>query len=379
MNKKTFQQLIFIFIFITGGIIFTYPFYSNAINYVVDQYRLSQLEKKTNQNYDIKKAEMEQKNEAIRVNGITIEHDPFDASLVEKNKLDLKKHLIGSITIPKINVTVPLFDTLTEEILENGAGILQGSSMPTGGIGNHSVVSAHRGLAERVLFRHLDKLKNGDIFLIENSGELLAYKVIETHTVKPEDTEVIQQYSDKDLVSLLTCTPYMINSHRLIVTGERTEITKEILTSSQKSKQNQKWYELAILSGIGIVILLCLYLVVHIIKKGILLRRRYDFTFYMITDNNELLKETFLIYRKGKKKALKRNGKQLEVKPGEAGKSTIKNLPGDIYTLALKDKPTEKIANFGITKLSENQMKWLKNSKQNQKISSKKNKSFLKM
>lgn len=377
MNKKSFQQIIVILIFTVGGLIFTYPFYSNAINYVVDQYRLGQLEKNAQENYDAQKAIMEQANEKIRANGITIDHDPFDASLVKKNKLDLKKHLIGSITIPKINLTVPLFDTLTEEILENGAGILQGTSMPTGGIGNHSVISAHRGLAERVLFRHLDKLENGDVFLIENSGELLAYQVINTHTVKPEDTEIIQQEGDKDLVSLLTCTPYMINSHRLIVTGERTELTNAILNSSDKSKNNQKWKEYGVLLGIGTVILLIVFLIIRVIIKGILSRRRYDFIFYITNLDEKMLAETFIIYRKGKKKALRRDGKQLEVISNSVGKVVVSNLPGDVYTLAFKEKPNNKIGHFGVNKLSQKKMKWLKNSKKNKNVIQKNNKSLL--
>lgn len=377
MNKKSFQQIIVILIFTVGGLIFTYPFYSNAINYVVDQYRLGQLEKNAQENYDTQKAIMEQTNEKIRANGITIDHDPFDASLVEKNKLNLKKHLIGSITIPKINLTVPLFDTLTEEILENGAGVLQGTSMPTGGTGNHSVISAHRGLAERVLFRHLDKLENGDVFLIENNGELLAYKVIKTHTVKPEDTEIIQQDVEKDLVSLLTCTPYMINSHRLIVTGERTEVTKEMLKSSDKSKNNQKWKEYGVLLGIGTLILLIVFLIIRAIIKGILSRRRYDFIFYITNLDEKMLTETFIIYRKGKKKALRRDGKQLEVVSNSVGKVVVSNLPGDIYTLAFKEKPNNKIGHFGVNKLSQKKMKWLKNSKKNKNIIQKNNKSLL--
>lgn len=377
MSKKSFQQIIVILIFTVGGLIFTYPFYSNAINYVVDQYRLGQLEKNTQENYDAQKAIMEQANEKIRANGITIDHDPFDASLVKKKKLDLKKHLIGSITIPKINLTVPLFDTLTEEILENGAGILQGTSMPTGGIGNHSVISAHRGLAERVLFRHLDKLENGDVFLIENSGELLAYQVIKTHTVKPEDTEIIQQEIDKDLVSLLTCTPYMINSHRLIVTGERTELTKEMLNSSDKSKNNQKWKEYGVLLGIGTLILLIVLFVIRVVVKGVLSRRRYDFIFYITNLDEKMLTKSFIIYRKGKKKALRREGKQLEVLSNSVGKVVVSNLPGDIYTLACKEKPNNKIGHFGVNKLSQKKMKWLKNSKKNKNIIQKNNKSLL--
>ncbi|MFW7374199.1 class C sortase [Vagococcus fluvialis] len=377
MNKKSFQQLIVIVIFTIGGLIFTYPFYSNAINYVVDQYRLAQLENKVQENYEVQKANMEQANEKIRANGITIDHDPFDASLVKKNKLDLNKHLIGSITIPKINLTVPLFDTLTEEILENGAGVLQGTSMPTGGIGNHSVISAHRGLAERVLFRYLDKLENGDVFLIENSGELLAYKVIDSHTVKPEETEIIQQDPNKDLVSLLTCTPYMINSHRLIITGKRAEVTKEMVKSSNKSKNNQKWKEYSVLLGIGTLFLLILFLMIRVTIRGILSRRRYDFNFYLTNQDEKMLTETFIIYRKGKKKALRRDGEVLEVTNNSMGKVVINSLPGDIYTLALKSNPNKRIGHFGVNRLSQKKMKWLKNSKNNTNIIQKKNKSFL--
>lgn len=361
MNKKKLQQIILVILFAVGGLIFTYPFYSNGINYVVDQYRLKEMDKRTAAQRQTLKEEMAQKNEEIKVNGIVIDHDPFDASQVTNQKTELKKHLIGSVTIPKINLSIPLYNTLTNDILENGAGVLQGTSMPTGMIGSHSVISAHRGLAERELFRHLDKLEQGDIFLVDNLDETLAYEVVKTKTVKPEETDIIKLNEEEDLVSLLTCTPYMINSHRLIVTGKRTELTNVMKNQAKKSNQKQQWKEVAVLLGIVLGLLLLLLLLLKLIKSYILLRKRFDFTFYVKDNRNQpIVDKAFIIYRKGKKKPLNREGQLFVSTTNENGKVTFSQLPGDVYTLAQEDQPKDHLVHFGVKKLKDTKMHWFK-------------------
>lgn len=361
MSKKKIQQIILVLLFTIGGLIFTYPFYSNGINYVVDQYRLKEMKQRNEEERSSLEKEMKQKNEAIKVNGLVINHDPFDASKVDNQNLDLKKHLIGTVTIPKINMTIPLYKTLTNQILENGAGVLQGTSLPTGEKGSHSVISAHRGLAERELFRYLDKLEKGDVFLVDSLGKTLAYEVIESRTVKPEETDVIKLDPEEDLVSLLTCTPYMINSHRLIVTGKRTEISDAIKKEAKASQQKQTWKEIGILIAILLGLIGLFLLLMKLIKNYLLLRRRYDFIFFVKDRNNQpLANEDFIIFRKGKKKALNRDGDLFVSTSNDKGKVKINHLPGDVYTLALKKRPTEKLSDFGIKKLKDTQMTWLK-------------------
>lgn len=128
---------------------------------------------------------------------------------------------MARIKIPVIDVDLPVYHGTSDEVLLKGAGHLQGTSLPVGGIGTHSVISAHRGLATATMFNDLDKLKAGDTFVIEVLGEVLTYRVFETQVVDPHDTQKVLPVPGKDIVTLVTCTPLGINSHRILVTGER--------------------------------------------------------------------------------------------------------------------------------------------------------------
>ena len=129
--------------------------------------------------------------------------------------------IMGSLEIPKIQVELPIYHGTEDEVLSNGIGHLEGTSLPIGGENTHSVLTGHRGLPSSKLLVRLDEMKNGDLFFIHTYKEVMAYKVEEIMVVKPEDTAWMEIKSEKDLVSLVTCTPFGINSHRLIVTGHR--------------------------------------------------------------------------------------------------------------------------------------------------------------
>lgn len=129
--------------------------------------------------------------------------------------------IMASIDIPKIDVNLPVYHGISEEVLAVAAGHVEGSSLPVGGENTRAVISAHRGLPNAKLFTRLDELETGDYFFIHVLEEVLAYQVTEIDVIKPQDVENIQICPGKDLVSLLTCTPYGLNTHRLVVTGER--------------------------------------------------------------------------------------------------------------------------------------------------------------
>lgn len=131
------------------------------------------------------------------------------------------KEKIGYISIPKINQEIPIKAGTEESILEECAGHMEGTSLPIGGKGTHSVITAHRGLPNKRLFTDLDKLEKGDLFHITNIKETLTYKVDQILVVEPDDFEQVLVVESKDYVTLLTCTPYGVNSHRLLVRGER--------------------------------------------------------------------------------------------------------------------------------------------------------------
>lgn len=133
--------------------------------------------------------------------------------------------LMARVRIPSIDVDLPVYHGTSDEVLERGAGHLEGSHLPVGGVGTHSVITAHRGLANATMFSNLDQVEVGDRFTIEVLGEVLTYEVRETRVVEPHDTDTLRAQPDSDLVTLITCTPLGINSHRILVTGERVTPT----------------------------------------------------------------------------------------------------------------------------------------------------------
>lgn len=129
--------------------------------------------------------------------------------------------MMGYVEIPKIDVKVPVYHTTEKEVLEKAAGHLEGSSLPVGGESTHSVISAHRGLPSAKLFTDLDKLEKGDHFLISVLDDTLCYEVDKISVVEPTETDGLAVEEGQDLVTLLTCTPYGVNSQRLLVRGHR--------------------------------------------------------------------------------------------------------------------------------------------------------------
>ncbi|MDD7963145.1 class C sortase [Microbacterium thalli] len=129
--------------------------------------------------------------------------------------------LMARLRIPDIDVDLPIFHGTSEAVLHAGVGHLEGTALPVGGPSTHSVLTAHRGLASAELFTHLDRVAVGDTFTVEVFGEVLSYRVIETHVVEPDQTQALVPRVGQDLMTLVTCTPLGVNSHRILVTGER--------------------------------------------------------------------------------------------------------------------------------------------------------------
>ena len=129
--------------------------------------------------------------------------------------------VMGKISIPKIGVELPIYHTVEPEVLQIGAGHLEGTSLPVGGRDTHCVLSGHRGLPSAKLFTALDRLSVGDTFTINVLNEVLTYEIDQILTVKPDQTDALQIVKGMDYCTLLTCTPYGINTHRLLVRGVR--------------------------------------------------------------------------------------------------------------------------------------------------------------
>lgn len=144
-----------------------------------------------------------------------------DDTLNYQHLLAGSEGVMGRLNYSELDIDLPIYHGTSDATLLKGVGHLEGTSLPVGGIGQRSVLTAHRGLAESTLFTHLDKAKAGDIFTIAVLDQVLSYRVIDNITIEPDDTEVLFADPDKDLVTLITCTPLGVNTHRILVTGER--------------------------------------------------------------------------------------------------------------------------------------------------------------
>ena len=182
------------------------------------------------------------------------------------------------IDIPKIDVYLPVYHGASTEVLKMGAGHLEGSSFPVGGESTHAVISAHTGMSTAKMFTDLTDMEEGDLFFIHILNETLAYRVCDIQVILPDETDSLTIRTGRDLVSLVTCTPYGQNTHRLVVTGERTEYTEEIEeeAAQQTTDDTSQWmdeYRKAVI--LGILITVIIFVTVSIVKK-VKQRRKYS-------------------------------------------------------------------------------------------------------
>lgn len=148
--------------------------------------------------------------------------------------LNVDRGMMGVLEIPCIEVELPIYHGIAEEVLQKGVGHISQTAFPVGGEGNHTVLSTHRGLPDARLFTDLDELEPGDAFYIRVLGNNLAYEVDQVEVVDPGDVSLLKPEEGKDYVTLLTCTPYGINSHRLLVRGSRVNYVPEVKAQIQK-------------------------------------------------------------------------------------------------------------------------------------------------
>lgn len=170
---------------------------------------------------------------------------------------------MGYIEIPKIRVSIPVYHGTDDAVLSAGVGHIEGTSLPVGGTGTHCALSGHRGLPSSKLFTDLDQLEIGDTFKITVLNETLTYKVDQIKIVLPDDTSDLGIDPDQDYVTLLTCTPYTINTHRLLVRGVRTEDEN---TSTVTAEAVQ--IDPLIIAGILTVSVLILLMTVFIVQTS---------------------------------------------------------------------------------------------------------------
>ena len=191
--------------------------------------------------------------------------------------------IMGYIEIPTINVNLPIYHGTGSDSLERGVGHLLGSSLPVGGESTHAILTGHSGMASQKMFTDLVQVEVGDVFYLHILNETLAYQVRELNTVLPHDTSLLGISSGEDLCTLITCTPYGINTHRLLVTGNRIPyeeaetIVEEITQQEQQPRSTwEEKYIAGIVAGIFAVLIVALVIGIIIqIRKLIAENRRY--------------------------------------------------------------------------------------------------------
>ena len=237
MKSKTSKLMIGI-IFLAGLSLLLYPFVANQWNNYRQKQLISSYEQTVSQkeasngiDYDAELKKAEAYNEALLPSILPDSFAIADASEEDQtymNTLNIAgDEMMGIVEIPKIDIKLPIYHTTKEDVLKQAAGHLEGSSLPIGGKSTHSVISAHRGLPSASLFTDLDQLKKGDHFLIHVLNKTLCYEVDKISVVKPEETSALAVEEGEDLVTLLTCTPYGVNTERLLVRGHRVPYVEQ--------------------------------------------------------------------------------------------------------------------------------------------------------
>ena len=248
--KKKLSMVMIIILFLAGLSLLLYPFVSDRWNHyrqkkLIDSYSetISAKEADGLVDYAAEWEKAEAYNEALLP---SILPDSFAvAAAADEDSQEHQSYMsclnltgdgmMGVVEIPKIHVQLPVYHTTGEDVLEKAAGHLEGSSLPVGGEGTHAVISAHRGLPSASLFTDLDQLEEGDHFLIHVLDDTLCYEVDQILVVEPKETESLAGEEGEDLVTLLTCTPYGVNSDRLLVRGHRVPYVPEEVEEEKDS------------------------------------------------------------------------------------------------------------------------------------------------
>ena len=277
--KKYLPIIIIVLLFLGGAGLVLYP--------VVSSWYMGRHQGQVIADYDaeaakLSQAQMEEELEKARrynesLLGNVVLTDPFNAEGLEEQNTEYEDLLniggdgvMGSVEIPGQNIYLPIYHGTDSVSLEKGAGHLQNSSLPVGGKGIHAVISGHTALPTAELFTDLDQVEKGDVFYIHILKETLAYRVYDIETVLPEQVESLGIVQGRDLVMLVTCTPYGINSHRLLIHAERTVYDGEQgdqAAAMQKSLWQWLLSQKTFLLSAGLILIVLLYGIIRFIRR----------------------------------------------------------------------------------------------------------------
>lgn len=267
LKRIYFSILILITLIALGFLL--YPSFSNYIN---NKFAVSTISDYTEKINNVKDEEVD--NLIKNINKYN--YDLFNGTAENQLPDYLNIHegyILGYIEIPSINIKLPIYYGTSVDILKKGVGVLEGTSLPVGGENTHSVLSAHTGLANQKLFTDIDKLKDGDVFYLHILKKDLAYKVNQIKVVHPDEIDELKISDDKDYVTLLTCYPYGINTERLLVRGERTDLSPSNVEQVQKeistfNHSNENLILIVIILNSVLIIIFLLFLIMKFKGKN---------------------------------------------------------------------------------------------------------------
>ena len=271
--KKHLSTIFITVILISGISLLLYPTVSDYINTLNQAKDITEYADAVSKTDDKKYEQM--LNEAVEYN-IELAGKPSHWRLTEKEAeiydsiLDVSgTGIMAYVEIPKINCSLPVYHGTDVNVLQIAVGHLEGSSFPVGGKSTHCVLSAHRGLPSAKLFTNLDKMVVGDVFYIRTLNETLCYEVSEINIVLPEETQKLQISAGEDLCTLMTCTPYGVNTHRLLVRGKRITESQEYDVRITADAMQIDPYMVAPVIAVPLIIILFITVVAYKRKRNI--------------------------------------------------------------------------------------------------------------
>lgn len=274
MKRSTIIILAVVFFVAALGLTF-YPIISNYVNTLYASEIHTAYEEVIEQTDN--SALLEAKELAIAYNeSITpgAAQDTYSQESLKEASVDYESQLniagdgiMGYVSVPKIGVNLPIYHGTDSDSLERGIGHLLGSSLPIGGADTHSILTAHSGMASQKMFSDLPQLAVGDVFYLNVLGETLAYQVDQINTVLPHDTTYLGIEQGLDLCTLVTCTPFGVNTHRLLVRGtripyEEAEVIEETTTQEEVASTWEQQYLKGLVIGLGITLIIAVILLV---------------------------------------------------------------------------------------------------------------------
>jgi len=261
-KRRNLSPILFLLVFLLGAVILFYPrisfwlaeynqnvaiqSYNSAVSSLTEEEKEQIWEQA--KDYNRRMVESVVKDPFASTENI----DPFDEYF---DTLDVGEGTMGYIRIPGIEVRMPIYHGTSDEVLEKGVGHIKATALPIGGEGTHSVLTGHTGLHTAEMFDNLDRLEIGDEFYVEVLDHTLAYRVDQIEVVEPDDVSKLQAVEGEDFVTLVTCTPYGVNSHRLLVRGERCEYNPDA-DDDDSGKALFPWWIVTLVAGLLVLLIL---------------------------------------------------------------------------------------------------------------------------